>query len=226
MDYKNYYRKGPSEWRRLGAIDKANNITFLCKNIAHDSMLDIGAGDGAIINRLQEISFANEYYAIEISDSAIDVMKRRGIDCKIFDGTHIPFEDKHFDLAILSHVVEHLEHPRQLLYEAKRVANHVFIEVPLEDTIFMGPTYKPDTAGHINFYSYKTIRRLLQTVSMQILNERITTSSLEVYKYSLGRKAAFVRPVAITMLAMMPKIAPYIRSLYHYSALCCNGKND
>ena len=55
-------------------------------------------------------------------------------DCKVFDGYTIPYDDNAFDLVVLSHVVEHVEHPRKLLYEAKRVARYVFIEVPLEAT--------------------------------------------------------------------------------------------
>jgi hypothetical protein len=39
-------------------------------------------------------------------------------EARTYDGYRIPYGDKRFDLAVLSHVVEHLEHPRLLLYEA------------------------------------------------------------------------------------------------------------
>lgn len=40
--------------------------------------------------------------------------------------------DGSFDLAIQSHVLEHVEYPRVVSHEAARVADYVFVEVPLE----------------------------------------------------------------------------------------------
>ena len=174
-NYDGYYEEGDSEWRWLGAIDKANNIISLCKSYPHDSILEIGAGEGSILKRLSELEFGNEYYALEISPTGAGTIKKKGIprliEAAFFDGYNIPYGDIKFDLAVLSHVIEHVEYPKKLLYEARRVARYFFVEVPLEDTIRLQKDFSFEQVGHINFYSPKTIRRLAQTCNMKVLNQ-------------------------------------------------------
>ena len=46
-NYEAFYRGGNfAEWRRLGAIDKTANILKLCRDVPHDTVLEIGAGSG------------------------------------------------------------------------------------------------------------------------------------------------------------------------------------
>ena len=124
-NYQHYYEEGDSEWRWLGAIDKAENIISLCSSYPHDSILEVGAGEGSILKRLSERGFGNKFYALEISPSGIERIKKKGIprlmECALFDGYNIPYDDNKFDLSVLSHVFEHVEYPRKLLYDAVRV---------------------------------------------------------------------------------------------------------
>ena len=48
------------------------------------------------------------------------------------DGQFLPFADKAFDYVICSHVLEHVEDPKQLIAELMRVANRGYIETPSE----------------------------------------------------------------------------------------------
>ncbi len=189
-NYDSYY-EGESDWRALGAIDKVANILDLCSSVPHGDILDIGAGEGAILKRLSDLNFGDNLYSVEISASAVSVIQRRNIarvrECQLFDGYNIPYSDKRFDLAILSHVLEHAEHPRRLLHEASRVAKHLFIEVPLEDNVRLKPDFVFDRVGHINFYAWKTIRRLVQTCDLQIVAQELRNSSRAVYQYHSGR---------------------------------------
>jgi len=190
-NYRDYYAEGESEWRWLGAIDKANNIRALCKNLSINSVIEIGAGEGSILKRLSELNFAQEFYACEISQTGVEAIKKRNIeqliDCFLFDGNTISYDNKSFDLAVLSHVIEHVEYPRQLLYEARRVAKYVFVEVPLDDTIRLPRDFIFDRVGHLNSYSPKTIRRLLQTCNLEVLDQQITNSSKASYKFLKGK---------------------------------------
>lgn len=171
-NYEEYYEYENSEWRRIGAEGKANNIVSLYRDVPRDSILEIGAEEGSILKRLSELDFGDALYALEISSSGVEVIKREGIprlaECKIFDGYHVSYENDRFDLAILSHVIEHVEHPRQLLYEASRVDAYVFVEVPLEDTVRLPRDFIIDKVGHINFFRPKTIRRLVESCDLHV----------------------------------------------------------
>lgn len=83
------------EWRQLGAIGKARNIVELCSRYPHRSILEIGAGDGAILNRLSELEFADALYALEISENAVSRIGEQKIgplrECRLYDGYHIPY---------------------------------------------------------------------------------------------------------------------------------------
>ena len=225
--YDDYYEEGYSEWCYLGAIGKADSIISLCRSYPHDSILEIGAGEGSVLKRLSEFDFGKELYAIEVSSTGIERIKKKDIhslvECKLFDGYNIPYDNGKFDLAVLSHVLEHVEYPRKLLYEASRVAEYVFIEVPLEDTIRLSPDFRLDKLGHINFYSPKTIRILIQTCDLRILGQKLTHPFHKTYTYRLGKKGPINFLIKECLLRITPRIATGIFT--YYLALICRKNN-
>jgi len=209
--YEDYYQDGPSEWRRLGALDKAANIVALCRPLRVKSVLEIGAGDGSILSRLSELGFGDELYAAEVSPSGVKVIEDRRIprlvDCQLFDGSRVPYDSGRFDLAVLSHVLEHVEHPRQLLYEAARVARYVFVEVPTEDMSRRPRDYTPDPVGHINFFSRRTLRWLVQSCGLRVLRQITTNPSKATYAYQGGRRGLVHYYAKHVLLQWAPAIA-------------------
>jgi len=218
-----YRYAGESEWCRLGAVDKANNVVRLCESVAHASILDIGAGEGSVLARLAEIGFGGSHHAAEVSDAAVEVIRSRGIptlaSCVCFDGERLPHRDAEFDLAILSHVLEHAEHPRKLIYEAARVARHVFVEVPLEQNLRLPAQFVADDLGHINSYSPKSIRRLLQSCGLEVIRESVAHRCRASYTYHgdpLGNLKFAVKELA---LRAAPRLATAVWT-YHGALLC------
>jgi hypothetical protein len=78
-------------------------------------VLEVGAGEGAILLHLDAWPQKRELYAVEISNSGVSMIQSRKlppvVEAKHFDGYHVPYPDKFVDLAILSHVLEHVEYP-------------------------------------------------------------------------------------------------------------------
>lgn len=221
-NYDSYY-SGVSEWRRLGAIDKAENIVRLCRNVPHERILEIGSGEGSILQRLSDLQYGEALFSVEISRSAVETIRGRSIphviDCQLYDGYSIPYEDARFDLAILSHVLEHVEYPRRLLYEAARVAKFVFVEVPLEDTIRLNNDFVFDSTGHINFYSSKSIRRLIQTCDLTVLSQEVTNPSRELYEYFGKIRGSAKYFLKGTLLSVSTRLASGVFT-YHCSLVC------
>ena len=222
-NYEDYYEEGDSEWRRLGAMGKADNIVSLCSNLPRNSVIEIGAGEGSILKRLSELGFGNEFYATEISSSGVETIRAkkipRLIECKIFDGSHVPYDNNKFDIAIMSHVIEHVEHPRQLLYEASRVARYVFVEVPMEDTIRLTDDFVFDRVGHINFYSPKTIRRLVQSCGLRIIRQIAKNPPKEAYTYKKGYKGLINYHIKEGLINAFPGMATKLFT-YHGALVC------
>ena len=222
-NYDCYYEDGDSEWRKLGAIDKADNIARLCGNLPRRSIIEIGAGEGSILKQLSARGFAEELYAVEISGSGVATIEKKNIpllvECKLFDGYHIPYTDNKFDVAILSHVIEHVEHPRLLLREAARIARHVFIEVPLEDTIRLSRDFVFDHVGHINEYSPRSLRRLVQSCDLRVTKQVTTNQSKATHVHLAGFTGAIGYYIKQILINMTPGIAT--RLFTYHGALVC-----
>jgi ubiquinone/menaquinone biosynthesis C-methylase UbiE len=218
-----YSGKGDPEWRRLGAIGKADNIVQLCSPYPHGRVLEIGAGEGAILHRLSELDFGDDLYALEISGNAVSTIGERRIrslrECRLYDGYHIPYDNDSFDLVLISHVLEHVEYPRKLLYEAMRVARYVFVEVPLEETIRQKRDFAFDPVGHINSYTSRSIRRFVQSAGLRVLRQSVTNPSYHVYRYRFGRRAFLRFLVKQCLLGAFPALATRLFT-YHCSLMC------
>lgn len=187
--YDAFYQQHDEAWRMLGAKYKAQHIIDVCKGHTFNKVLEVGAGDGSILKLLAEQDFARDYYAVEISESGVEHIKARNIptlrSVQIFDGYHLPFEDESFELIILSHVLEHVEHERLLLRELKRVAKYCVIEVPRDYKADVDKKIKHFLAyGHINIYTPTSLRYLLKTEGFDIVSDLTSMIEPEVTRFN------------------------------------------
>jgi ubiquinone/menaquinone biosynthesis C-methylase UbiE len=174
--YTNQYDESMIEWRSVGAKYKAKNIVSLAKNIQFDKVLEVGCGEGSILHWLSLWHFSKNLYAIEISESGVEITKSKNIEhlreISIFDGYKIPYPDNHFDLVICSHVMEHVEHERVLLREIKRVSKHQIFEVPIDFSFNVDKKINHYLAyGHINIYTPALFRFLLKSENFEVKND-------------------------------------------------------
>jgi ubiquinone/menaquinone biosynthesis C-methylase UbiE len=187
--YDQFYVDNDDAWRMLGARSKAKNITEVCKDLNPQKVLEVGAGDGSILHFLNEWGFGKELYALEIAESGVEVIRKRAlknlVEVKAFDGYKIPYADDSFDLIILAHVLEHVEHERILLRELKRVAKHIVIEVPLDYRFGIDKRMKHFLDyGHINMYTPTAIRFLLQSEGLEIVADKTSLTPIETTKFN------------------------------------------
>lgn len=186
--YDSQYSDETEEWRRIGAIGKVENILELAEGLKIGSLIDVGAGDGNILSLLSKRKFCSNMSAAEISGSAIEQIKKKNIDglkeIRQFDGYTLPFADKQFDLAICSHVIEHVEYPRMLLNEIKRISHHQILEVPIDFSFGVDKKFKHFNAyGHINIYTPALFNFLLLSQGFEILKSRNGLYRKEVEKF-------------------------------------------
>ncbi|QJD95533.1 class I SAM-dependent methyltransferase [Mucilaginibacter robiniae] len=204
--YDEFYKKHDEAWRMLGAKYKAQHIMQVCQGRTFNKVLEVGAGDGSILQILSEHNFAPEYQAVEISESGVQYIQARQIknlqSVQVFDGYHLPFADDSFDLIILSHVLEHVEHERLLLREIKRVAKMCVIEVPRDYKAGVDARLQHFLAyGHINMYTPTLLRYLLRTEGFEVITDLTSMIEPEVTRFNtyINQKKAksFVTDVKI-----------------------------
>jgi ubiquinone/menaquinone biosynthesis C-methylase UbiE len=227
--YNEQYLNESSEWRDLGGKQKSSNIIDLCAKHSSKKTLDIGSGDGAVLYWLDKRNFTNNLSSLEISDSGIAAITARNLgslkEVKKFDGYKIPYEDKSFELATCSHVIEHVEHPRLLLREIARVSEYQYFEVPIDFSFFVDEKIKHYLDyGHINIYTPALFKFLLKSEGFEILDERFLFTSDELiefqFKNNLKRKYMQKLKNFIVSLSPYKKIKPNA-----YSVLCKQNGN-
>jgi ubiquinone/menaquinone biosynthesis C-methylase UbiE len=219
--YASYYSDlGPTERKReLAARDSVAHIRSLMSE-SLGCVVDVGAGNGAVIGELARQDMYKEISALEISASGLEAIHQRDFpgmtEIKQFDGYSIPFGDREFDTAICVHVLEHVEHERLFLREIGRIANKVFIEIPLEGGA-RGTVNR--TFGHINYYSPKLFLNLLETSGLKPISWEVTMSSraLEVHTYGRfkGTLRAIMRRVLLRLLGqnLAPELVTYLMAV-------------
>ena len=86
------------------------------------SVLDVGCGDGRVG---KEILRRRPDLKIE----GVEVLVRDAVEIPVqpFDGVHLPFPDRHFDVVLFTDVLHHTADPMILLREASRVAQRCIV---------------------------------------------------------------------------------------------------
>lgn len=105
----------------LGLHDRSN--PFLTEAIDPDeSVIDVGCNDGSVLSTIK----AKKRVGIDYDPSVIARGQARGLNLIIANA--LEFDTSGFDVAILSHVLEHIDDPKDLLRSIK--AARIYVEVP------------------------------------------------------------------------------------------------
>jgi ubiquinone/menaquinone biosynthesis C-methylase UbiE len=243
--YSEYYKDLSTraiEWRELSGRVKANNIVTIVGDRKITNVLEIGAGTGAILSNLVKNDFGARYFAIDVAQQAIEFINNRRdipklVEARVYDGVHIPYYDQQFDLAILSHVIEHLQDPAPLLTETARVAKNVVIEVPLEDNVYthikvdLFKSRYREEIGHIQWFNKHNFEYLLnKTCRLKILSLNMVylpDEILSFYGQSRNKLATYSNIYLRRLFRnIFPWLYPYLITDHCIALVCSNDTNN
>lgn len=130
------------------------------------AVLDVGGGDG---RRLRALARAGARCAVvDYATHQIPEVRRLGDTLDDLPG------GARFDVAILSHVAEHVADPVGLLRAAGVVADLLYVEVPVE--VWRGTPAARDPVTHVNHFTERSLRTALQIAGFVILRSRTAFS--------------------------------------------------
>ena len=111
---------------------------------ANGKLLDVGCGPGVFLFMTKQMRPELNCEGIDISTSQIEFAKsqmndsQKGLDFKVVNSEHLPYEDNSFDVVTTIEVLEHL-HP----YDAMKISNEVRrVLAPDGEWIVTTPNYK------------------------------------------------------------------------------------
>jgi len=179
MSVKSYYEK---KWERreqekeqLAYIGQWQGrelemFYYAIKTFIGQSILDIGAGDGAILTYIQKQKNILELYGLEISESAIKQGKILNPSIVYIQGSaddKYPFADNKFDTLLMTDVIEHLLEVDSALVQCNRVLRlqgKLIIITPVFNWLkkiiiaaFFWEKFFHPTNQHIRFFTKKSM---------------------------------------------------------------------
>jgi SAM-dependent methyltransferase len=235
--YEEHYSAAGSDaelygaWRALGARGKADHVEALARALpqAPASIAEIGCGDGSLLGELALRGFGTARDGFELSEAAARIAARRdGVrHVEAFDGVTIPAGDSVYDLAILSHVLEHVPDPAQTLAETARVARAVIIEVPLEDNRSARRISKAgmwDDLGHLHHFSRASVAGFVHRAGLRIEADLTDPLPRAVHLFFARTRAQRARAELKAaarggLYGLSPRRAERLFTV-HYAALC------
>jgi len=224
-----YRRAGErgARWREFGAVGKADHVERLLPS-RPARLVEIGCGDGALLAELERRGIADTLAGFDVSEEAVGAARARGIAAvEVFDGVKLPAGEEAFDVAVLSHVLEHAADPSSLLLEASRVAPTVVVEVPLERSLSGRRASRRERSrdiGHVHAFDRAAVRRLVERAGLRVTDELMDPLPTAVHLFfaetSLQRVAARLRSaIRHAAFAVSPALAARLFTV-HYACAC------
>jgi SAM-dependent methyltransferase len=226
-----YRRAGErgARWRELGAVGKADHVERLVA-ARPQRMVEIGCGDGALLAELRRRGAAAALAGFDVSEEAVRAARARGVDAAPFDGERLPVVDGAFDVALLSHVLEHVADPAALLREAARVAPVVVVEVPLESNLSARRRSRRERSrgiGHLHALDRAGVRELVAAAGLRVTGELLDPLPPAVHLFDAETPTARLRARAKAgvrrgLFAASPALAARLITL-HYACACARS---
>jgi SAM-dependent methyltransferase len=167
------YNSGWNRWEDMKKYGPSSRhtrrlIAKYIKDLNFKSVLDVGCGEGSLLQSLSLAEKGYELNGIDLSENAIKLAEDK-IKCGIFKVIDISkvSMDKKFDLVICSEVLEHIEDDVSAIKNIYKMSKFVIITVPI------GKLGAEDLqVGHVRRYSKKDILNKLESVGFKIIKSR------------------------------------------------------
>lgn len=144
-------------------------------------VLDVGSGAGATLNELRKLGW--EVYGVDPDPQAVDnAMRSYSLNVSTGAIEDRSYPSNHFDSVIMSHVIEHVHNPVDLLAECRRVLKPgglLVVATPNAESLgsqYFGPSWRVlEPPRHLTVFSKLSLTQATILARLSIL--RITTTT-------------------------------------------------
>lgn len=179
-----------------------NRARIISKDIGRNKkILDIGCGDGTIIDYISKNNSPEQIIGIDISEYAVEYVKKRGYDAKVLDVLSKDFEKllktNNFDYIIITEVLEHIQDPEKVIENIKEYNPNaiIFISIPNAGFImhrlrllfgkFPVVVIVNHIKEHIRFWTYSDFKYWIDFFGYS-LEDSYVSSTVKLFGIDLG----------------------------------------
>lgn len=185
MDFKTHYKIDAELFDYFGTEqltenERRRNYYILKYFSAHqgDKILEIGSGRGWFSLEMAKKGY--DITAVDLSEKNLNIIKEKSnfVKTKYGSADDLPFTEERFDWIVLNEVLEHLEHPNQVINHICKFLTpqgKIFISVPYNENIVQElciHCHKTTPhSSHIHSFSKKSLERLASDNNLFIVNQ-------------------------------------------------------
>lgn len=177
----------PGWWITGIAAEKTSRARMFIKGGNGGRLLDVGCGDGKFLYSMQQKGWIVD--GIDFDSKAIQSAKiRYGLDLRHGDLTQAALPGSTFDVVTMSHVVEHLPEPAQVLAEIRRLlkpAGRLILTTPnvksLGSQKFGSAWFGLDAPRHLNLFTPNALAKLAGQAGFQQVTTHSSSASADVF---------------------------------------------
>src|SRR3989344_1032432 len=151
---------------------------------AGGSVLDLGCGDGTLLDSLK--LRGNNAEGVDLSQEAIKKCIAKGHKVELFDFSDgkLPYADNSFNYVVMLDVLEHLYDQDTVLAEAKRVSKRFvilsvpnFSSLPARLQVLLGrvPENNRRGKGHVFWFNWNILNKMLHSRELRIVASKYRT---------------------------------------------------
>jgi 2-polyprenyl-3-methyl-5-hydroxy-6-metoxy-1,4-benzoquinol methylase len=140
-------------------------------------VLDVGCGSGALLENLRALGWGVQ--GMDFDPAAVQVARSRGFEVGLGSIESQRYPDRRFDAVTMSHVVEHVEDPRALFAEARRILRPggvLVVATPNSESLGharFGSAWRGlEPPRHLQIFSACTLERVVWEAGMHPLSVR------------------------------------------------------
>lgn len=169
-----YKAESLTKWKHLLGIliylhpARRSGLDFkvMCQPIQHGGLLlDIGCGSGSMLKLMQSLGCCVE--GVDIDPLAVENAKSKGLKVRLGKIEDLMYPDNHFDVITMSHIIEHVQDPLQLLRECHRIlklSGHLIVVTPNSESlghrIFKINWRELDPPRHLHIFTPSSLHQL------------------------------------------------------------------
>lgn len=170
-------------------------------------LLDVGCGNGDFLTLASGCGW--NACGLDLDPRAIALATKRGLSAQQGDIGLLTDQQERFDVITLSHVIEHVHAPRQLLNECLRLLKPgglLWLETPNVESIghrYFGPHWRGlEVPRHLTVFSWRGLGLALEAAGFgQPVALRVPSSLPDMFRQSIAMKAGGPADVHLPMPA-------------------------
>lgn len=206
--YDNYYERFHSFKKKLTSEEEnriKNTIDLIPKDV--NSLLEVGCGDGRIINLLK--GRYDNICGLDISHEALKYVETPKVQGRL---EKLPFPDNYFEMIICCEVLEHLPYSvyGKAIQEMERVSTkYILISVPNNENLDFGMVKCPKCScsfhiwRHLRSYNFNKLKEIFKSFKL-----------IEIKKYYSSKQPIYLNTNTIFKIKRCLKKNQMIKENY------------